>query len=584
MFIYRTILILTSLVCFSAKAESQDLTGALHQSDANCPDLRYNTGGVINCYKVDTEIPISGQSAPEYVGADAFVKQLMMQYGALNVSVSAAHKTTKSLVYDRSFGHAVSDWRNRSISIGYDYFRQEANALSLVASLSKPITAAVIRKQITAGKASLNDNVIKCATGNTGRAWLTGYTVADIRACSITIQNVLDFKMGYEDFNVATPPEKFQGTLSTTLKWAPGTQYYYNEFGHQLLGELIKQVAGGVDYEEVTRAQVLRPLGIKDTEMYLLRDSRPQYRKPLNVWYGSRFWVTSPYGEGLKCGEMDCAKFEDFTAAAGWVGSTSAYARFALAYPTGFVGIAPGVNTVSVDYGKFIIVVFVNKNIDNNQAMNIANAVNGYLNTVTSVPTVNYWVTADAEVLVKEYMLTRPQNGRNAYFITGEKLEQDSLAAALAADPNFLLKPTGQTFKVWPAGYTGTNVLRFVFDIKDTTSKSVGASHYYGLDKQSVDGSYLMQILHGNNPFRDPVKGVMFERTTYSAYPQLSDGTCAVGQRPLYQLYNKAFQDFVAGKTLFNDGNHRFTTDTTIYNQMIVSGWNGEGIAYCVRQ
>ena len=583
MFTYRSVLILTSLLLLSAGVQSQDLTGSSHKSDANCPDLRYNTGGVINCYKADTEIPVSGQSAPEYVGTDAFVKQLMLQYGAVNVSVSAVHKTTKSLVYDRSFGHAVSDWRSRSTSIGYDYFRQEVKGLSLIASLTKPITEAVIRKQIAAGKASLSDNVIKCTTGNTSRAWLTGYTVADPRACAITIQNVLDFKVGYEDFNVPTPPEQFQTTLNTMLKWAPGTQYYYNEFGHQLLGAVIEKVSG-LEYEEVTRREVLRPLGIKDTEMYLLRDSRPQYRKPLNVWHSSIVWVNSLYGDGTKCGEMDCDKLERSTSAGSWISSTNTYAKFALAYPTGFIGAASGVNTVSADYGKFVIVVFVNKNIDNSQALKIANAVNSYLSTVTSVPTVNYWVTADAEVLVKEYTLTRPQNGRSAYFITSDKIEQDSLAAALLADPNFLLKPTGQTFKVWLAGYTGTDVLRFVFDIKDSTSKSVGSSHYYGLDKQSVDGSYLMQLLHGNNPFRDPAKGVMFERTTYSAYPQLTDGTCAAGQRPLYQLYNRAFQDFSAGKTPFNDGNHRFTTDTTIYNQMIASGWNGEGIAYCVRQ
>ncbi|KAB2844392.1 MAG: hypothetical protein F9K47_03770 [Burkholderiales bacterium] len=51
------------------------------------------------------------------------------------------------------------------------------------------------------------------------------------------------------------------------------------------------------------------------------------------------------------------------------------------------------------------------------------------------------------------------------------------------------------------------------------------------------------------------------------------NGSCPVGTVPVYRVYNNRY--------MVNDSNHRFTTSLQIYNEMVASGWKGEGTVMC---
>lgn len=53
-----------------------------------------------------------------------------------------------------------------------------------------------------------------------------------------------------------------------------------------------------------------------------------------------------------------------------------------------------------------------------------------------------------------------------------------------------------------------------------------------------------------------------------------ANGSCpASAPVPIYRVYNN--------RAAQNDSNHRYATDTTVYQQMIGQGWKGEGVVMC---
>ena len=85
----------------------------------------------------------------------------------------------------------------------------------------------------------------------------------------------------------------------------------------------------------------------------------------------------------------------------------------------------------------------------------------------------------------------------------------------------------------------------------------------------------------------------MFEAATFSAFPLNSDGTCPTpvgdatgkapqGLIPLYSIYNDAYAQSQAGAIAFNDGNHRFTTQQSVVDEMLAKRWKLDGKVYCV--
>lgn len=69
-----------------------------------------------------------------------------------------------------------------------------------------------------------------------------------------------------------------------------------------------------------------------------------------------------------------------------------------------------------------------------------------------------------------------------------------------------------------------------------------------------------------------PDPGWTFERVE-SFVPLAVNGACPAGGMPVYRAYN--------GRYAQRDSNHRYTTEFATYNQMIASGWAGEGVVFC---
>ena len=62
------------------------------------------------------------------------------------------------------------------------------------------------------------------------------------------------------------------------------------------------------------------------------------------------------------------------------------------------------------------------------------------------------------------------------------------------------------------------------------------------------------------------------EANRFFAIPPSATG-CPAGTKPIYRAYNRGFAQ--------NNSNHRYLTNAALYQQMIASGWLGEGIVMC---
>ena len=152
------------------------------------------------------------------------------------------------------------------------------------------------------------------------------------------------------------------------------------------------------------------------------------------------------------------------------------------------------------------------------------------------------------------------------YFLTSRANE----IALLDSLPSF--RRTGQSFNVYINHVVGTQpITRFYFNKVALSGARDG--HFYTL----VDGE--ISLLLGLNPGNIAApKLPVSEGVDSFAFPPAIEGvggTCPSGLIPVFRVFrgNVRFPD---------DPNHRFTTSTTIYNEFIVKGWDGEGVKLCV--
>ena len=110
---------------------------------------------------------------------------------------------------------------------------------------------------------------------------------------------------------------------------------------------------------------------------------------------------------------------------------------------------------------------------------------------------------------------------------------------------------TGQTFNVWPqSNPSASPTCRFF-----STAFAPMSSHFY-------------------TPFPTECASLKtspaWQYEAIAFYIQLADanGLCSAGTVPLYRLYNNG---------MGGAPNHRYTTDLTVFNQMLAAGWQFEG-------
>jgi CubicO group peptidase (beta-lactamase class C family) len=190
-------------------------------------------------------LPVSGAHHPALDLFDSALVAFMAarHIGAGTVSISRAGTT----VYRRAFG-----WR--------DSARTELlspNALMRLASNSKPVTAAAIRRLVSQGQLTLDTKAFSFL------GLSPAGPVADRRVYDITVQHLLDHTSGWNrnvagDFmfksreisralGISIPPTKAQiaqWVMTQPLQSAPGITSSYSNFGYLVLGLIIEKVTG----------------------------------------------------------------------------------------------------------------------------------------------------------------------------------------------------------------------------------------------------------------------------------------------------------------------------------------------------
>ena len=132
----------------------------------------------------------------------------------------------------------------------------------LLASITKPMTAAAVMTLVDSGQLSLDDHVVKFFPGFTGEGRET-----------ITIRNLLTHTAGLPDMlandeglrqSHAPLSEYREGALKAPLKFKPGSSYSYASMGILLSAEIAQKITGK-PIADMVEERVFRPLGMRKT-------------------------------------------------------------------------------------------------------------------------------------------------------------------------------------------------------------------------------------------------------------------------------------------------------------------------------
>ena len=200
----------------------------------------------------------TGLAVPGMTSYDQVIPALMKRWSLPGASV-AVMKDGK-LVFARGYGVANSATGQLV----------QPQTLFRIASVSKPLTSALVMKLIEQGKLTLDTAAFPML--NLGKP-------VDMRIDRITIRNLLEHSGGWDRSvsgdpmvdaihiarvsGVASPPDTatiIRYMLSQRLDFEPGARYAYSNFGYCVLGRVIEKITGQ-PYEDYAKS-MLREIGV----------------------------------------------------------------------------------------------------------------------------------------------------------------------------------------------------------------------------------------------------------------------------------------------------------------------------------
>lgn len=178
-----------------------------------------------------------------------------------------------------------------------------SDVMMRIASVTKPITAAAIRKLAADGKLALGDRVFDMGQAGGGLLSLEPFPrPGDPALGQITVEHLLRHRAGWDrdiapdwvfreiaiaaEMSVRSPPGRenmVRYILGQPLQFRPGTRRAYSNIGYLVLGLIVEKVSGQ-DYLSYVRENIFAPLGVPVGDVILGR-TFPRDRDPREPWY-----------------------------------------------------------------------------------------------------------------------------------------------------------------------------------------------------------------------------------------------------------------------------------------------------------
>jgi CubicO group peptidase (beta-lactamase class C family) len=136
----------------------------------------------------------------------------------------------------------------------------------LLASITKPMTAAAVMTLVEAGALSLDDKVVKFFPQFTGE----GRETITIRHCLTHTGGLPDMLADDEALRArrATLADYRDGAFKAPLKFKPGSSYSYSSMGILLSAEIAQKITG-TPFDKFVEAKLFKPLGMSKTSFGL---------------------------------------------------------------------------------------------------------------------------------------------------------------------------------------------------------------------------------------------------------------------------------------------------------------------------
>lgn len=351
-------------------------------------------------------VPEIGNPVPELASLDGVMQKFMVDRQITGGTLAVMKDGV--IIFERGYG-----WQDRERTVS-----MLPNAMLRLASVTKPITAAAIRRLIAAGQLNASDRVF-CLTGSPANCILniTPSGTADTNAVNITIQHLLDHQGGWKRavsgdpmfqtieianaLGVANPPTKqniAEYMLGRPLDFVPGTDTAYSNFGYLLLGLVVEEITGQ-SYMSYVQNTIFAPLCAPDIE---LGHSFPNQRNPREPWYSDPGTARNVFNPSKTVMFPDGGYYiEAMEAHGGLIASGSTMAEFLQAYWIGgeprsgngqdwtFFGSLPGTFTMARQRADGInVVALFNKRTDpdgNNDNM-IQGMLDSAIDSITTWP------------------------------------------------------------------------------------------------------------------------------------------------------------------------------------------------------
>jgi CubicO group peptidase (beta-lactamase class C family) len=223
-------------------------------------------------------VPVTGAPVAEFANLDRVLMAFGGEIGCQAITIAISKDN--ELVYSRGYGWQ-DELRRRPT---------QPNALMRIASVTKPITAACVKKLIRDNELAIDSSVLDLLQVRSNDPRMTQITVSHL----LKHEGGWDSKLSYDPMfktreierflnlrRQAQPVDVIAYMLKQPLQFNPGERSAYSNFGYCILGRVIEK-ASGLSYEQFVRNELFGPLSTRDIG---LSRNLPQNRGPREVSY-----------------------------------------------------------------------------------------------------------------------------------------------------------------------------------------------------------------------------------------------------------------------------------------------------------